>query len=77
VLQACLCRQERAIEMNGEQLFPVGEGKIDQRMDDLDASIADENVDLSIFRHRVCDAFLDLRLIRYIHRDREACPPRD
>src|SRR5262249_25732946 len=43
-------------------------------MDDLDASIADEDVDLAVLRNGVSDTFFDLRLIGHVHRDREGIP---
>ena len=64
VLQAGLGGEEGAVEMDRQQLLPVGEGEVDQRLDDLDAGVADQDVDLAVFGHRVGDALLDLRLRR-------------
>ena len=36
--------EERAVEMDRQQLLPFGEFEVDERRDDLDAGIADQNV---------------------------------
>ena len=37
--------QEGAVEMDRQQLLPVGEVEVDERLDDLDAGIADQDVE--------------------------------
>ena len=64
-------RQERAVEMDRQQLLPVGEGKVDERLDDLDAGVADQDVDLAVFGDGVGDALLDRSLVGHVHRDRK------
>ena len=58
----------RWIEM---QLLPVGEGEVDQRLDDLDAGIADQHVDLAVFGDDVGGALFDRGLVGHVHRHRE------
>jgi hypothetical protein len=53
-------RQERAVEMDGKQLLPLGELEIDNRVDDLDAGIADQDVEAAEGRDRLRRAGLDL-----------------
>lgn len=57
VPQAGFGRQKSAIEMDRQQPLPVGKRKIDDRFDDLNADIADQHIDPTIFRHRVGNAF--------------------
>src|SRR5215475_1922837 len=60
--------------MYGQQPLPFCKRKVHEWMDDLDAGIADEDVDLAVLRNGVGDTFLDLRLIRHVHRNREGVP---
>ena len=69
VLQAGPGRQKGAVEMDRQQPLPVGKRELDDRLDDLDAGIADQHVDPAVFRHRVGDALLDRRLVGDIHAD--------
>src|SRR5262249_22033391 len=62
--------QEGAIKMYGEQPLPFCKRKVHKGMDDLNAGIADKDVDLA-FRNGISDSFLDLRLIGHVHRHRE------
>ena len=57
--------------MDRQKLLPVGEGEVDQRLHDLDAGVADQDVDLAVLRHGVGDALLDLGLVGDVHGDRE------
>ena len=47
VLDAGFRRQERAVEMDGEQLLPIRKRKILDRVHDLDTGIRNENIDLT------------------------------
>jgi hypothetical protein len=71
VLQAGPGGQERAVEVDRQQLLPVGIGEIDQRADDLDAGVGDEDVDAAVALRRRGDAGLDLVLAGDVHRDRQ------
>ena len=66
-LRQRLGRQKGAVEMDRQQPLPVGEREIDDRLDDLNAGIADQHIDPAVFRHRVGDAFLDRRLVGHVH----------
>jgi hypothetical protein len=37
-------RQERAVQVDGVHLFPIGEGIIFNRVDDLDAHVRDKHI---------------------------------
>ena len=63
-----LRRQECAVEMDGEQFFPVRKRKIFDRMNDLDTSVRDEHVDGPPFTDDLFDAGIDLILVTDIHR---------
>ncbi len=71
VLQAGLGGEEGAVEMDRQQLLPVGEREVDDRLDDLDAGVADQDVDLAVLGHGVGDALLDLGLVGHVHGDGE------
>jgi hypothetical protein len=53
--------------MDGEHFLPVGEGKLLDRMDDLDAGIADEDVDGTELADGLRDAGIDLILAGNVH----------
>src|SRR5438445_7232992 len=48
VLQAGSGGQKSAVEMDRQQSFPVGEGKVHDRFYDLDPGIADEHIDAAV-----------------------------
>ena len=64
-------RQEGTIEVDRQQLLPIGKRKPDERMDDLDPGIAHEDVDLAVTADDICDAFLDGLLVRHVHGEGE------
>ena len=55
--------------MDGEHLLPIGEGKVLDRMHDLDAGIGDEDVDPAEGLDRLLDACVDLVLLGDVHAD--------
>src|SRR6476469_10425001 len=55
--------------MDGEHLLPLGEGKVLDRMHDLDARIGDENVDPAKGLDRLLDPSVDLVLLGDVHAD--------
>jgi hypothetical protein len=57
--------------VNRQHLLPVGEVEVDDRPDDLDAGIADQDVDPAVSRHGVGDTLLHGGLIRDVHGDRK------
>ena len=61
--------QERAVEMDRQHLLPVGEAELLDRMDDLDAGVADQDVDAAECRNGFRDAGVDRRLVRDVHCD--------
>ena len=69
VLDAGLGGQERAVEMDGQHLLPIGEGKLLDRMHDLDAGIGDEDVDPAEGRDGLLDAGIDLLFVGDVHGD--------
>jgi hypothetical protein len=64
-------REKRAIQVDCEQPLPVGESKIDDRADDLNAGVTNQHVDPAVFCHGVGDAFLHSGLVGHVHCDRE------
>ena len=54
--------------MNGEHFFPVGEAELLNRMNDLDAGIADQDVDVAKCLDACLHGCVDLHLIGNIHR---------
>ena len=50
--QACPCREERAVQMNRHHSFPVCEGEVHHGLHDLDAGIADQDIDPVILGRR-------------------------
>ena len=56
--------EEGAVEMDRQQLLPFGEFEVDERRDDLDAGIADQNVERAECRDHLGGAGLHLRLRR-------------
>lgn len=71
VFQAGAGGEECAVEMDGEEFFPIGEGEIDQGFDDLDAGVADQHVDPAEFFEGGIDAVLNLLLVGDVHGDGE------
>ena len=69
VLDASLGGEKGAIEVDGEHLFPVGEGEFLNRMDDLDAGIRHEDINPPKRLDRMFNAGIDLVLLRHIHAD--------
>jgi hypothetical protein len=61
-------RQERPIQMDGEQLLPFCELKLDQRGHDLDAGVADQDVESF---ERLRHAGFNLFLVAHVHGDAE------
>ena len=59
--------EERAVEMDGEELLPFGELELLERRDDLDAGIAHEHVDLAEGFDRLGHAGLDLGFVGHVH----------
>ena len=57
--------------MDRQQLLPVREREIDDRLDDLDTGIADQDVDPAVLGHHVGHALLHRRLVHHVHADRE------
>src|SRR5262245_37335324 len=55
--------------MDGEHLLPLGEGKVLDRMHDLDAGIGDEDVDPVKGFDRVLNPGVDLILLGDVHAD--------
>ena len=85
-LDARLCRKERTVEVDRQHSLPLRKGKAFDRMYDLDARVADENIDAAPFRDDVRNPVSDLLLVRHVHheccrdaaggldfRDRTAC----
>ena len=71
VLDAGLGGEERAIEMDGQHLLPVGEGEFLDRVHDLDAGIGDQDIDRAKRLDRALHAGIDLVFLRYVHADAE------
>src|SRR5262245_6042707 len=61
--------EEGTVEMDGHHLLPVRERKAFDRMHDLDAGIADEDIHTSIGGNHFFHALLNLSLVGYIHSD--------
>ena len=62
-------RQERAVQVYGEDAMPVRKRKRLERKDDLDAGVADQNVQASERLYHAPDTGIDLILQCDIHRD--------
>ena len=71
VAQAGPGGQKGAIEVDGEHLFPFGIAEFVDRVHDLDAGIADQDVDAPQLRHAAGHAGDRPRLVRHIHRNAE------
>jgi hypothetical protein len=67
VLEAGARGQERAVEMDGEHLLPLVVAELLDRLDDLDAGIRNEDVDLAVCAHGRGDARIDLGLAGHVH----------
>ncbi len=71
--EASLRRQEGAIQVDGQHFLPLGKGKLLNRVDDLDAGVADQDVHAAKFgddgRHAVVDGLLVGDVHRQAHRD--------
>src|ERR1019366_6416873 len=63
VRQAGLGRQEGAVEVDGEHLLPLCEGELLERVDDLDAGVADQDVDAAPGLHDRRDGGVDLAFV--------------
>ena len=61
--------QERAVEMDRQQLLPFGEVEFDDRRDDLDAGIADQNVEPPKASITLRGAGFDLFFVGDVHGD--------
>src|SRR5215471_8230081 len=59
--------EERTVEMDSQHLLPVREGKAFDRMHDLDAGIADEDIHTTVGGNHFFHALLHLSLVGYIH----------
>ena len=55
--------------MDGQQLLPVGEGELLDRVHDLDAGIGDEDIDRAERLDRARDAVIDLVFLGHVHAD--------
>src|SRR5215467_15987293 len=62
--------EEGTIEMDGQHLLPVREGKAFDWMHDLDTGVADEDIHTPIGGNHLFYALLHLSLVCYIHSDR-------
>ena len=67
VAQRCTRGQERAIDVDGLHLFPVGERVAHERIDDLDAGVRDEDVDRAEFFGHAVDAAVHGLFIGHVH----------
>jgi len=67
--------RELAVQMDRQQSLPVGKREIDHGLDDLDAGVAGQHVDLAILFDDVGDALLHHRLVGDVHGDRERIRP--
>ena len=67
-------RQKGSIEMNRQQLLPLGEFEIDKRLDDLNASIADEHIERAECGNRFVDTGIYLVLIGDVHGNAQRAP---
>ena len=67
MLDACLRREKRSVDVDGHDLLPVGVGKVLDRIHDLDAGIGNEDVDCTERFHSLLDAGVDLLLIADVH----------
>src|SRR5262249_6612547 len=65
--QRCTRRQKGAVEMDRQQLLPLGELEIDQRGNDLNAGIADKNIERAECFDHSCGACLHLPFVTNIH----------
>ena len=72
MLDTGLGRQKRAIQVNGEKLFPVGVGELLNRVNDLDSGIGHENVDPAEGLDTLLDAGIDLIFLGHIHGDADS-----
>ena len=66
--------QKCTIEMDGDQLLPVGEFELVQRRYGLDTGIAHEHIDSSECLHRGADSGLDLGFVGHVHGYTEGPP---
>ena len=61
-------REERTVEVDREHLLPFRVAELFDRVDDLDAGVADENVDAAEVTDRGVHAVAHLSLIADVHR---------
>ena len=66
--QARLGGEEGAVEVDRQHLLPLGERKLLERMDDLDAGVADQDVDVAERLDGGLHGRIDLGLVGDIHR---------
>jgi len=59
--------EKRAVQMDREHLLPLGEGELLDRMHDLDAGIADEDVDAAERGDRRRNARVDRLFAAHVH----------
>src|SRR6516225_1380004 len=67
--------EEGSVEMDGHHLLPVRERKALDWMHDLDAGIADEDIDTTVGGNHFFHALLNLSLVGYIHSDGHRLAP--
>ena len=60
--------EERTIEVNGQHLFPIGEGIFLQLVHDLDAGVGDEDINTTPGGDNSGNASIDLIFAGHIHR---------
>ena len=59
--------QEGTVEMDRQHLLPLGEAELLDRLDDLDAGIGNEDIDLAELPDDLGDTAIDFRLVGDIH----------
>ena len=69
VRQAGARGEKCAVEMDREHLLPFGVGELLERMHDLDAGIAHQDVDAAERRDHRRHAGVDGFFVRHVHRD--------
>ncbi len=74
VLDTGLGGEEGAVEVDGQHLLPVRELELFHRMNDLDARIADQDVDAAKGRHAGFNAGVDLLFVRHVHGNANGLP---
>src|SRR5690606_8477610 len=59
--------QEGAVEVDGEHLLPVGKAEVGEPVDDLDAGVGNQHVDLAVARDDRGDAVDHLAFVGDVH----------